>query len=159
MLHTLFSTLFCMKCKIKIDLIKDFREAQENYAIQECSGRMWYRLCSSLSDPCISTVFFFIKIGMLDTRYLYLQNKTNKKLIVFDEKQSGIQMQNGVRYGMGQQTDEFSHPALNRSNNKWHHRKRRLILFSRSFATLWFWTVQSKINVFDWDAIWRVFFV
>jgi len=49
---------------------------------------------------------FFIKIGMLDTRYLYLQNKTNKKLIVFDEKQSGIQMQNGVRYGMGQQANE-----------------------------------------------------
>ena len=39
---------------------------------------------------------------MLDTRYLYLQNKTNKKLIVFDEKQSGIQMEKTVRYDMRQ---------------------------------------------------------
>lgn len=65
---------------------------------------------------------FFIKIGMLDTRYLYLQNKTNKKLIVFDEKQSGIQMRNTVRYGMRQEVinlgGKISHPALNRSNNK-----------------------------------------
>ena len=124
------------------------------------SRRMWYVVCWSLSDPCLST-FFFIKIGMLDTRYLYLQNKTNKKLIVFDEKQSGIQMRNTVRYGMRQEAinlgGKISHPALNRSNNKWHHRKRRLILFSRSFAMLWFWTVQSKINLLDWYARWRVF--
>ena len=40
----------------------------------------------------------YIEIGVIDTRYLYLQNKTNKKLIAFDEKGNEGLLQNRVKF-------------------------------------------------------------